>query len=112
MSIVVRDVREHELDSILALNNAAGPAILPLDAPRLRSFFDTAEYFRVAVRDVTLSGFLVGFGSASGHAISNFRRFVERYERFFYIHRIVVAHLTHVGCLCRALSTELPSDPM
>ena len=30
MSIVVRDVREHELDSVLALNNAAGPAILPL----------------------------------------------------------------------------------
>src|SRR5690606_16844296 len=61
MSIVVRDVREHELDSILALNNAAGPAILPLDAARLRRFFDTAEYFRVAVRDGTLSGFLVGF---------------------------------------------------
>jgi predicted GNAT superfamily acetyltransferase len=35
MSIVVRDVREHELDSVLALNNAAGPAILPLDATRL-----------------------------------------------------------------------------
>src|SRR5690348_1506315 len=43
MSIVVRDVREHELDSVLALNNAAGPAILPLDAARLRHFFDTAE---------------------------------------------------------------------
>src|SRR5213595_4118535 len=27
MSIVIRDVREHELDSVLALNNAAGPAI-------------------------------------------------------------------------------------
>ena len=49
MSIVVRDVREHELDSVLALNNAAGPAILPLDAARLRHFFDTAEYFRVAL---------------------------------------------------------------
>ena len=41
MSIVVRDVREHELDSVLALNNAAGPAILPLDAAKLRSFFDS-----------------------------------------------------------------------
>ena len=37
-SIVIRDVREHELDSVLALNNAAGPAILPLDAARLRRF--------------------------------------------------------------------------
>ena len=63
MSIVVRDVREHELDSVLALNNAAGPAILPLDAARLRHFFDHAEYFRVAERDGTLAGFLIGMGS-------------------------------------------------
>ena len=31
MSIAIRDVREHELDSVLALNNNAGLAILPLD---------------------------------------------------------------------------------
>ena len=48
MSIVIRDVREHELDSVLALNNAAGPAILPLDAGRLRRFHAQAEYFRIA----------------------------------------------------------------
>jgi predicted GNAT superfamily acetyltransferase len=39
MSIVIRDVREHELDSVLALNNNAGLAILPLDAERLRLFY-------------------------------------------------------------------------
>ena len=55
MSIAIRDVREHELDSVLALNNAAGPAILPLDAARLRRLFDSAEYFRVAERDGALA---------------------------------------------------------
>ena len=69
MSIVVRDVREHELDSVLALNNAAGPAILPLDAARLRYLFENAEYFRVAERDGTLAGFLIGFGSHANHAL-------------------------------------------
>ena len=58
MSIVIRDVREHELDSVLALNNNAGLAILPLDAARLRLFYETAEYFRVAERDGNLAGFL------------------------------------------------------
>ena len=53
MSIAIRDVREHELDSVLALNNAAGPAILPLDAGKLRQLFDSAEYFRVAERGLT-----------------------------------------------------------
>ena len=65
MSIVIRDVREHELDSVLALNNNAGSAILPLDWAKLRGFYDNAEYFRVAERDGNLAGFLVGFGSGS-----------------------------------------------
>ena len=73
MSIVIRDVREHELDSVLALNNAAGPTILPFDHARLRHFFDTAEYFRVAERDGTLAGFLIGVGSWAAHDSSNFR---------------------------------------
>ncbi len=67
MSIVIRDVREHELDSVLALNNNAGLAILPLDSAKLHRFYETAEYFRVAERDGNLAGFLVGFGSDSDH---------------------------------------------
>jgi predicted GNAT superfamily acetyltransferase len=109
MSIVVRDVREHELDSILALNNAAGPAILPLDAARLRRFFDHAEYFRIAERDGTLAGFLVGFGSGSDHDSSNFRWFRERHEHFFYIDRVVVASRRRGGGVGRAFYADVQS---
>ena len=35
MTITIRDVREQELDSVLALNNAAGTTILPMDMARL-----------------------------------------------------------------------------
>lgn len=106
MSIVVRDVREHELDSVLALNNAAGPAILPLDATRLRHFFETAEYFRVAERDGTLAGFLIGVGDGAAHDSSNFRWFRERYDRFFYIDRIVVASRRRGGGVGRAFYAD------
>ena len=109
MSIVVRDVREHELDSVLALNNAAGPAILPLDAARLRRFHDTAEYFRVAERDGTLTGFLVGFGSDAGHESSNFHWFRERIPRFFYIDRVVVARRRRGGGVGRAFYADVQS---
>ncbi len=109
MSIVVRDVREHELDSILALNNAAGPSILPLDAVRLRRFFDTAEYFRVAERDGVMSGFLVGFGSASGHDSSNFEWFAQRNPHYFYIDRVVVASRRRGGGLGRAFYADVQS---
>ena len=109
MSIVVRDVREHELDSILELNNAAGPTILPLDAARLRRLYEGAEYFRVAERDGNLAGFLVGFGPESEHDSSNFRWFRERYPDFFYIDRIVVASRRRGGGVGRALYADAQS---
>jgi predicted GNAT superfamily acetyltransferase len=113
MSIVIRDVREHELDSILALNNAAGPVILPLEATRLRRFFDTAEYFRVAERDGLMAGFLVGFGRTPeydpGHDSSNYDWFRQRHERFFYIDRIVVASRRRGGGVGRAFYADVQS---
>lgn len=109
MSIVVRDVREHELDSVLALNNAAGPAILPLDAARLRYFFECAEYFRIAERDGALTGFLIGLGHRCEHDSSNFRWFRERYGNFFYIDRIVVASRRRGGGVGRAFYADAQS---
>ena len=109
MSIVVRDVREHELDSVLALNNAAGPAILPLDAARLRHFYDSAEYFRIAERDGTLAGFLIGLGPDADHDSSNFRWFSKRYPNFFYIDRIVVASRRRGGGVGRAFYADAQS---
>lgn len=109
MSIVVRDVLEHELDSVLALNNAAGPSILPLDAARLRHFYDHADYFRVALRDGTLAGFLVGFGSRRGHDGSNFRWFAERHAEFMYIDRVVVASRRRGGGVGRTMYADVQS---
>lgn len=109
MSIVVRDVREHELDSVLALNNAAGSAILPLDASRLSHFFKAAEYFRVAERDGSMVGFLIGLGSNSGHDSSNYRWFCQRYPDFFYIDRIVVASRRRGGGVGRAFYADAQS---
>lgn len=109
MSIAIRDVREHELDSVLALNNAAGPAILPLEAARLRRFYAAAEYFRIAERDGAIAGFLVGFGSGAAHDSGNFAWFRERYPHFFYIDRIVVASRRRGGGVGRALYADVQS---
>lgn len=109
MSIVIRDVREHELDSVLALNNNAGSAILPLDSVRLHRFHEQAEYFRVAERDGNLAGFLVGFGAGADHDSSNFAWFRKRYARFFYIDRIVVASRRRGGGVGRAFYADVQS---
>ncbi|MFZ5606792.1 MAG: GNAT family N-acetyltransferase [Pseudomonadota bacterium] len=109
MTIAIRDVREHELDSVLALNNAAGPAILPLDAPRLRRLYDHAEYFRVAERDGALAGFLIGFGAHGCHDSSNFAWFRAHYPDFFYIDRVAVASRRRGGGVGRALYADVQS---
>lgn len=91
MAVTIRDVREHDLDSIIALNNNAGTTILPLNVGGLHWFYDHAPYFRVAEVDGELAGFLVGFTHGSDHDSPNYRWFSDHYAQFAYIDRIVVA---------------------
>lgn len=91
MAIAIRDVREHELDSVLALNNAAGPTILALDSTRIRWFFDNADYFRIADVDGHVAGFLIAMRETCDYESPNFRWFRERFAAFVYIDRIVIA---------------------
>lgn len=91
MSLVIRDVRESELDSVLALNNAVGHSILALDAARMRWFFANASYFRVAEIDGHIAGFLMAMRETVAYSSPNFLWFGERYPEFVYIDRIVIA---------------------
>jgi len=92
MALAIRDVREHDLDAVLALNNAAGRSILALDAAQLRYFYERAEYFRVAEIDGHLAGFLIALRDGGNYDSSNYRWFSAHYESFVYIDRIVIAN--------------------
>jgi predicted GNAT superfamily acetyltransferase len=109
MSIVIRDVREHELDSVLAMNNAAGTGILPMDAVKVRFFWENADYFRVAEVDGLIAGFLIGVGHDAAHDSSNFLWFRERYEKFLYIDRIVIASARRSAGVGRVFYADVQS---
>ena len=110
MSLLIRDVQEHELEQVLAMNNAAGPGILPIDASRLAHFYRDAEYFRVAERNGQLAGFLVAFGHDSGHVSSNFHWFRDNASGpFLYIDRVVVASQRRGGGVGRAFYADIQS---
>jgi len=91
MSLTVRDVQPHELDAILALNNAAGSTILPLDGAGIARLADHASYLRVAEADGQMAGFLLALREGTPYESPNYRWFSERYSEFAYIDRIVIA---------------------
>jgi len=92
MVLAIRDVSEHDLDAVLALNNAGGRSIIALDVERLRYFFERADYFRVAEIDGCLAGFLIALREGSDYQSPNYRWFCDRYPAFLYIDRIVIAN--------------------
>jgi predicted GNAT superfamily acetyltransferase len=91
MALSIRDVLAHELDSVLALNNAAGSTILPLDAAGIRSLYEASSYFRLADVDGHIAGFLPAMREHADYDSPNFLWFRERYPAFAYIDRIVIA---------------------
>lgn len=91
MKRVIRDVGEHELEAVLAMNNAAGAGILPIDRERLVYFWQHAAYFRVAEVEGHLAGFLIALTPDADYDSPNFLWFRERFPGFVYIDRIVVA---------------------
>ncbi|HEX6613490.1 MAG TPA: GNAT family N-acetyltransferase [Rhodanobacteraceae bacterium] len=109
MAVELLDVRERDLDAVLALNNSAGPAILPLDAANVRHFFEHADYFRVAVIDGMVAGFLIALREDAPHASSNFRWFRRHYDHFVYIDRVVIGDLYRGHGLGRLFYADVQS---
>lgn len=91
MTLRLRDVRESELEHVLALNNNAGPSILPMDGERARLLHAEASYFRVAEIDGHLAGFLMALTPDAAYDSKNFLWFQREFDDFVYIDRIVVA---------------------
>ncbi len=109
MATSMRDVREQELDSVLALNNAAGASILALDHAAIRCHFEQAAYFRVAEVDGLLAGFLIAYTADAEYDSPNFRWFRGCYPEFLYIDRIVVASTRRGSGLGRVFYADVTS---
>ena len=109
MPILIREVRENELDTVLALNNAAGPTILPLTLDQLRFSFQEAAYFRVAESGGRIVGFLIAYDEDSHYASSNYRWLKERYPHFIYIDRVVIASAQRGGGVGRVFYADVTS---
>lgn len=87
----IRDVTTGDLEAVGRLNDAAVPQVNAVPPRSLERFAREAAYFRLAVRNGKPAGLLVAMTPDMRYHSSNFLWFRERYERFVYIDRIVVA---------------------
>lgn len=75
---------------ILALNEAAIPAVNRIDGATLADLHRQAAALIVARAGETLAGFLLALDEGAEYGSLNFQFFRRRYDRFAYVDRIVV----------------------
>ena len=102
----IRDVQTTDFDAILALNEASVSLLSPVTPHRLAALHARAALHRVAEREGAVIGFLLAFREGADYDSPNYRWFAERYPRFLYVDRVVVAD----ACRGRGAGTLLYHD--
>jgi predicted GNAT superfamily acetyltransferase len=87
----LRDVQSADLMSILELNTESQAFLSPLTLERLDALHRSAAYHKVIEIGGAIAAFLLAFREGAPYDSPNYLWFVERYPRFVYIDRIVVA---------------------
>lgn len=92
MTMIVDNAGPADDPALLALNQAALPAVNSLDPSAFAALRERAHFVGVArAADLGPVGFLLALLPGSDYASVNYRWFCERYSRFSYVDRIVVA---------------------
>ncbi|EIM01706.1 GNAT family N-acetyltransferase [Rhodanobacter denitrificans] len=86
-----RDATPADFPAILALNEAFVAVLSPLDHARLARLHAQAALHRVIERAGRVEAFLLAFREGADYDSPNYRWFAQRYPRFLYVDRVVVA---------------------
>jgi predicted GNAT superfamily acetyltransferase len=96
--MMIRDATRADFPSILDLNDKSVAETSPLDERGLAALAAQSDYFQVHSQGAAVTAFLIALRESAGYENVNFLWFCQRYPRFIYIDRIVVApHLRAAG---------------
>ncbi len=101
MPSALRDLTRDDLPALLALNNAATPAVPTATEDELAALLEASD-FGFAVGDELL-GFVLGFAPGSDYQSPNYRWFEARGIDHLYVDRIVVAEAARGRSIGRLL---------
>ncbi|MEO8856909.1 MAG: GNAT family N-acetyltransferase [Burkholderiaceae bacterium] len=89
--LMLRDATPADFPAILALNQAFVAVLSPLDGARLAQLHAQAAWHRVIEQNGCIEAFLLAFREGADYDGANYHWFAQRYARFLYVDRIVVA---------------------
>ncbi len=90
-SIIIRDAKPEDADTVLKLNAAEVQWTSPISPQRLEELAGLSCYYKVVCVNDEVVAFLIAMHSTSQYENANFEWFKARYDQFVYIDRIVVA---------------------
>ena len=88
--LLIRHAQAADFSRILHINATEEEKTSRIDLARIAQLDRWSDYHRVAVVEDQVVGFLLVMSEASDYDGDNFRWFVERYNRFLYVDRIVI----------------------
>lgn len=104
--MLIRDANINDFARILHLNEESVHFLSPLSLPRLQALHAEADYHRVIELEGEIAGFLLAFREGAQYDSTNYRWFVNQYEQFLYVDRVVIS-TQHQG---RGLGNRLYGD--
>ena len=105
--LLIRRAQVSDFPRILDINATEEEKTSRIDLARITQLDLWADYHRVAVVEDEVIGFLLVMSEASDYDGDNFRWFVERYNRFLYVDRIVIDRMSARRGIGSALYGEL-----
>lgn len=105
----LRDAVAGDFNDILALNHASVHFLSAMDLQRLVDLHGMAAYHRVIEIDERVCAFLLAMREGCAYDSPNYRWIAERFERFLYIDRVVIAANRRGRGLGRMLYADLLS---
>ena len=92
---------------LLALNEAAIPAVNRIDTGELEHLHQQCEVLLTARQGDRLAGFLLALNESADYGSLNYQYFLRHYDRFAYVDRVVVSEDFRRQGVGAALYTEL-----
>lgn len=86
-----RDMQRKDLPHVLALNQAAVPAVGTLDTAGLERLYALSKVRWVLAKGDVLAAIMFAMEPGTDYQSPNYRWLAERYERFVYVDRIAIA---------------------